>query len=275
MPNQNSSTNSGEDSSFIRKSLRSIIEEFKIRFPADGHYWIDAGTLLGFERYRGFIPWDDDVDIGMLRHDFKSLLSSLKHVREERFRYHLPDTPTCVPVNFDSIKIRDSWTIGYEKGYTHENVPAAYSGLCLDIVPFDSSPVAFFYPLVAFVAKIHARLRISVFSGQRRVGALTVVAYRLSRSVLDITLKLVPKSNKFVVPTWYGNYPRRRHKVDDVFPTQTHIFEGFSLQVPNHPPSYLRSLYGEGFLEEPPFEQRKSHFLEIRTKADWEISGDD
>ena len=75
-------------------------------------YWLSSGTLIGAVRHQGFIPWDDDVDVEMLREDYLKMLELLKET--DRFILQTKDNDEYYAVPYG--KLRDKYSYIDEYG---------------------------------------------------------------------------------------------------------------------------------------------------------------
>lgn len=98
-------------------------------------YYLLGGTMLGAVRHRGFIPWDDDIDVAMLRGDYELFLAEGQQYLPEY--YFLQSLHSEQDVLFDFAKIRDSRTTFIETSVKNANIN---HGVFLDIFPLDYYP---------------------------------------------------------------------------------------------------------------------------------------
>ena len=109
----------------ILKTLDTFCKEHGIQ------YFLSGGTLLGAIRHKGFIPWDDDIDLAMSRPDYERFLSEFSDPR-----YKVYSLKTSQKCRFPFAKICDTKTSVLEGSYKKK----AEFGLNIDIFPLDVAP---------------------------------------------------------------------------------------------------------------------------------------
>ena len=96
-------------------------------------YWLDYGSLIGAIRHKGYIPWDDDIDISMLRKDYDRLIEICREKQDDRYRFECIELNPDYPYTYG--KMLDKDTLVYEMG-EHGLKTNVY----VDVFVYDDAP---------------------------------------------------------------------------------------------------------------------------------------
>lgn len=235
------------------KEFIAVCEKLGLR------YYLMEGTLLGAVRHGGFIPWDDDIDVGMPREDYMRFLRDGKTYLPENLFIQTRESDPEYSLPF--AKIRNSNTTYVEKLSRHLKIN---HGVFIDIYPID------YYPENELQQKwfeIRTKLyqkRISTINRleedrnfkRNLTDALIVLLLPNSNSVYQKREKMirsVRKSNLIYNYSGYGPVPAEWYgegvKV---------LFEGLQLTAPTEYVRVLEMSYGD-YLKLPPIEERIGH----------------
>ena len=213
----------------------------------DIEYVLLWGTLLGAVRHKGFIPWDDDIDIGMSRKDYNKFLKVAKKELPGEFFLQTCYTDKYQPTYFAKVRLNN--TAFYATGDTTFK---RHHGIFVDIFPMDSRNGK---RLQNIKNKIGDRISSHII--QRRCGQKVTVFKMLKIFPTSFLCRLrdsflTGKGDLFSAGSVV------RFKKTDVFPAIKIPFQGKEYSVPNNYDSVLKSSFGD-YMQLPPEDQRVAH----------------
>ena len=207
----------------------------------DIEYWMDYGTLLGAVRHEDFVPWDDDLDVGIMREDYNKLAEVMQ---DELDANNLDNLIAGFKIDKHNNKSK-RW---YQLSYKHPDIKAKFIGV--DFFPYDymadydgsditekyNEFLKFYYhnpdeySLEEYLDKFYDEFGLAMSSGSHVIGGVDNVRGNLRQ---------------------YSMYRHFILKSDDIFPLKRMKFGKCSLPAPANPRAYAVNVYGKKYMQIP------------------------
>lgn len=214
-------------------------------------YWLTGGSALGAVRHKGFIPWDDDADIGMMREDYERFLT-ICHEMGDAYCCQSIDNYKEYNVAIPAMKVRKRGTYVEEKNFLLKNRCTDCDGLFIDI----------------FIVDYISEDKLSDFGWRLKNGI--ILPFMIALDNLHINPYWLKK--KYVKNAKDYGYKNRESRLigyditwcfdsffhpvvypkKSIFPLQYVPFEDTFLPIPHNPDLLLKAEVAENYMSYPP-----------------------
>ncbi|MBQ4054382.1 MAG: LicD family protein [Clostridia bacterium] len=257
-----------------QKALYVLLCEFdRVCKQLNIPYVLFAGTLLGAVRHKGFIPWDDDLDVMMMRSDYDRFLNEAGSVLDNGRFFLQKEFSEHWPMFFS--KLRMNGTACLEK--YHPKDEKTHQGVYIDIFPCDRAAKSVlgrkiqYYASKIVIAKSLYKRGYDTDSSKKKL--FIGLCWLLPRKPFLWLTKRGAKDSKYVHSFLGGasSFSKSVYPADCFEGISIGTFEGVSYPIPAKYDELLTLLYGDYMMIPPPEERKvKQHAILVDLENSYE-----
>jgi len=240
-----------------------------------------GGSVIGAIRHKGFIPWDDDLDVAMTRADFEKLKKVFETELGDKYILSSPNYKNNASNRFGKMFVKD--TLFIEAGedpavdeckikidiFVIENVPSngilrRLKGLWCSFLMGAASYEETYEHNTDELRDLLCSTEEGKRAYRRRLRIGKIFSYhdfQTWMNIVDKNMQYKKESNLMGIPSGRGHYFGEIRPRETFLPASKGIFEGMEVYLPANPDDYCSNLYGADYMTLPAEEKRERHFF--------------
>lgn len=254
----------------VQLAILDTVHDFCV--DNDINYFLTAGTLLGAVRHKGYIPWDDDIDLGMIRDDYDRFME-LFNRSNDRYKFFSVENKSEFPYAYG--KVMDTKTVLYEPDENGRKLSVYVDVFAYDNAPDDDNDLAKMFRRRNIFRALNTSRTQKNYNGK---GKVRLFIFRILHVITKpfplayFAKKMADNSKRYTKYSTrrVGDFMSYYNMSCDKKALSAFVdleFEGKKYKAPIGYDEWLRSFYGE-YMQLPPEEERvsthayKAYFVE-------------